>query len=192
MTRINPKDLKFKPVTAAEWADLVSLFGSRGACGGCWCMSWRVSRADFDAHKGESNKRSLKKLVDKNQVPGILAYIGNEPVGWCSVAPREEFIRLEQHRTLKRIDEQPVWSVVCLFVAKPYRNCGVSVGLLKAAAKYAQSRGAKIIEGYPTEPSKRLPDPFVWTGLVSAFQSAGFEEVARPAATRPIMRLILR
>jgi GNAT superfamily N-acetyltransferase len=188
MTHVNPKDLKFKPVTAAEWPDLVSLFGSRGACGGCWCMSWRLSRADFEAGKGNSNKRSLKGLVDKNRVPGILAYIGNEPVGGCSVAPREEFVRLEQHRTLKRIDDQTVWSVVCLFVAKPYRNCGVSVALLRAAANYAKSRGAKMIEGYPTEPSKRLPDPFVWTGLVSAFAKAGFKEVARPAATRPIMR----
>jgi GNAT superfamily N-acetyltransferase len=138
--------LKFKPVTPKEWPDLVSLFGSRGACGGCWCMSWRLSRADFDAGKGDSNKRSLKQLVDMTRIPGILTYAGNEPIGWCSIAPRQEFIRLEQHRTLKRIDDQPVWSVVCLFVAKPYRNRGVSVALLKAAVTYAQSRGATIVE----------------------------------------------
>jgi GNAT superfamily N-acetyltransferase len=188
MTRFESKDLKFKAVTAAEWPDLVALFGSRGACGGCWCMSWRLPRAEFDAGKGDSNKRAFKRLVDKGQVPGILAYLGKKPIGWCSVAPRKEFVRLEKHRTLKRIDDQPVWSAVCLFVARPFRNRGVSVALLRAAAGYAKSRGAKIIEGYPTQPSQRLPDPFVWTGLVSAFVEAGFKEVARPATTRPIMR----
>ncbi len=97
-------------------------------------------------------------------------------------------MRLENHRTLKRVDQEPVWSIVCLFVAKGYRRQGVSVALLKAAAEYARKHGAKIVEGYPTEPGKILPDPFVYTGLVSAFLRAGFREAARPARTRTIMR----
>jgi GNAT superfamily N-acetyltransferase len=86
-----------------------------------------------------------------------------------------------------------VWSVTCLFIARPYRRRGLSVELLKAASKYAARRGARILEGYPVEPKKgRLPDAFAWTGLVSAFRAAGFDEAARHSASRPIMRRVLR
>ncbi len=151
-------------------------------------MFWRQRKPDFVRNSGEPNKRALKRLVAKGVPTGVLAYSGTEPIGWCAVAPRQDLIKLEQHRTLKRIDDQPVWSIVCLFVAKPFRQQGVSVALLKAAADWASSQGAKIVEGYPTEPGKKLPDPFVYTGLASAFRKAGFKEVARPARTRPIFR----
>ncbi len=180
--------LAFHPLTPSRWPDFEKLFGRRGACSGCWCMWGRLSRADFNRNKGEANRRAMKRLVNAGRVPGLLAYAGREPVGWCSVAPRREFVRLETHRTLQPIDDQPVWSVVCLFVAKPWRRKGVSVALLKAAADYARKRGAKIVEGYPTEPAQTLPDPFIYTGVVSAFADAGFKEVARPARTRAIMR----
>ncbi len=188
MAAAQPARFAFHPLTSARWRDFEKLFGARGACGGCWCMSWRLSRADFDRNKGQPNRRAMKRLVDTGHIPGILAYAGREPIGWCSVAPRKDFLRLQTHRTLKAIDDQPVWSVVCLFVAKPWRKHGVSVALLKAASEYARKHGAKIVEGYPTDPGQTLPDPFVYTGLVSAFRSAGFEEVARPAKTRAIMR----
>ncbi|MFH2056016.1 MAG: GNAT family N-acetyltransferase [bacterium] len=183
----------FKPATAKLWSDLVQLFGERGACGGCWCMSWRLSSKEFDANKGAGNRRALKRIVDSGEVPGIIAYCDSEPVGWCSVAPRERFPRLARARTLKPIDDKPVWSVVCLFVLKGYRNQGVSVRLLKAAAEYVRLRGGKIVEGYPYDPKEgRWADPFVYTGLVSAFKRAGFKEVARPSTTRAIMRRVFR
>jgi GNAT superfamily N-acetyltransferase len=93
-------------------------------------------------------------------------------------------------RILKPVDDRPVWSVVCFFVAKPYRRRGLSTQLLDEAAKYARKRGARIVEGYPVEPKTetRSPDVFVWPGLASAFRKAGFEEVARRSPTRPIMR----
>jgi len=188
MKHAHDSRLAFHPLTPDRWKDLLALFGDRGACGGCWCMSWRLKRAEFARNTGEPNKRALKKLVEKEKPIGILAYAGTEPIGWCSVAPRQDFVRLELHRTLKRLDDQPVWSVVCLFVVKPWRRQGVSIALLNAAADWARSQGAEIVEGYPTEPGKDLPDPFVYTGLASAFRSAGFKEVARPARTRPIFR----
>ncbi len=184
--------LTFHELTTERWDELTELFGENGACGGCWCMAWRLSRKDFSTKKGEPNKRALKRLVAKGSPTGILAYAGDVPVGWCSVAPREHFLLLEKHRTLKRIDDQPVWSIVCLFVAKPFRRKGVSVALLRAAAEWAGTQGAQIVEGYPTEPAKTLPDPFLWTGLASAFRDAGFKEVARPARTRPVFRKNLR
>jgi predicted GNAT family acetyltransferase len=137
-------DLKFQPVTAKRWKDLVSLFGERGACGGCWCMWWRLSRSQFNKQKGEGNKKTLKKIVDAGEIPGILAYTEGEPIGWCSVAPRETFSTLERSRILKRVDEKPVWSVVCFFIAKPFRQKGVTVKLLKSAIEYAKKHGAKI------------------------------------------------
>jgi len=122
-------------------------------------------------------------------VPGILAYAGGEAVGWCSVAPRESLLRLEQARTLKRIDDKPVWAACCFFVRKDYRGKGLSVALLKAASRYVKSKGGRLLEGYPVDwGGQRWPASWGWTGFVRAFRRAGFKEVARPAKTRPIMR----
>jgi len=168
------------------------LFGPRGACAGCWCMYWRRTNAEYKKNQGEGNRRAMKSLIERGIVPGILAYDGDTPIGWCSVAPREQFVRFETSRTLKPIDAQPVWSIACLFVAKGYRRKGISAQLLEAAAAYARSQGAKILEGYPRDPSKQEADPFLWTGTVPAFVKAGFTEMARPSETRAIMRRELR
>ena len=181
--------LQFQALTPSRWHDLEKLFGERGACGGCWCMWWRMKRAEFKQKKDEKNKKAFKKIVASGEIPGIIAYVGGEPVGWCALAPREKYPLLENSRVLARIDDQPVWSVVCFFVAKPFRGKGVTGQLAKAAVAYARKRGAKIVEGYPVEPKKgRMPDPFVYTGLVSTFRSAGFVETLRRSETRPIMR----
>jgi GNAT superfamily N-acetyltransferase len=185
--------LEFHPVTPDRWRDLEKLFGERGACGGCWCMWWRLRRSEFDQKKGSGTKWALKKLIATGQVPGLLAYAGGVPVGWCSVAPRRDFSALERSRILKPVDDQPVWSVVCFFVAKPFRRKGVTHQLLTAAVEYARDKGAKIIEGYPVEPKAgSAPDVFVFTGLASAFRKAGFVQVARRSETRPIMRYTIQ
>ena len=185
-------NLEFHPVTVKRWKDLESLFGERGACGGCWCMWWRMVRSEFNKKKGLGNKKALKKVIDSGEIPGILAYDNSGPIGWCSVAPREKFSTLERSRILQRVDEKPVWSVVCFFVAKTLRRKGVTIALLKAALEYAKKRGAKIVEGYPVDPKKgKTPDVFAYTGLASAFRQAGFVEVLRRSETRPIMRYFI-
>jgi len=182
-------NLNFHPLTPVRWTDLEKLFGEHGACGGCWCMWWRLTRTQFNKQKGKANKKALKKIVASGQVPGIIAYDHQEPVAWCSVAPRETYNSLERSRTLKRIDDKPVWSVVCFFVAKSHRNKGLMIRLLRAAIDYARQRGGKTLEGYPVDPQKgRLPDPFAYTGLLRSFLKAGFTEVLRRSKTRPIMR----
>ena len=184
--------MEFHPVTPEYWKDLEALFGERGAYGSCWCMWWRMKRSEFDKQSGAEKKQGLKDVVDANQVPGILAYANGEPVAWCSVAPREGFASLERSPTLKRVDEEPVWSIVCFFVAKPYRRQGLMVTLLKAAIDYAKAHGAKIVEGYPIEPKHdHLPEVSSFTGLVSAFQEVGFVEVLRRSEKRPIMRYFI-
>lgn len=183
--------LTFHPLTADRWHDFELLFGKNGACGGCWCMAWRLVPKEFKQQQGDSNRRAMKKIVSTRTPPGVLAYDGKEPVGWVAIAPREMFVRLEGSKVLAPVDDKPVWSIMCFFIRKDHRRQGLSVELLKAAGKFAKKNRAKIVEGYPQDLKKDLPAPFVWTGLTSAFRSAGFEEVARRSATRPIMRLCL-
>lgn len=156
-------------------------------------MTWRQSRGEFVANSGDANKKKFRAIVKRGAEPGVLAYDGDEPVGWCAVAPREQFPRLNNSRVWKAIDDQPVWSITCLFVKKAYRNLGLSAQLLDAAAKHAKKHGAKIVEGYPQDlKGGRLPDAFVWTGLFPAFVKSGFDEVARRSRTKPIMRRKLK
>lgn len=184
--------LSFHAVTRKRWVDLERLFGEKGACGGCWCMSWRLSRSQFNKQKGDGNKRALKAIVDSGEIPGLLTYSDGEPIAWCSVAPREAFPALERSRVLKQVDDKKVWSIVCFFVAKPFRHKGITVELLKTAVEYINDRGGNIVEGYPVEPKQdKTPDVFAYTGLASAFRKAGFEEVIRRSETRPIMRYVI-
>jgi GNAT superfamily N-acetyltransferase len=188
-----PGELGSHPLTPRRWPDLEALFGERGACGGGWCMFWRQTRAEYEKSKGAGNRRAFKRIVELGKVPGILAYAGGAPVGWCAVAPRTDYSTLERSRVLAPVDEQPVWSVPCFFVARPFRRQGLTVELLRAAVEFAPKKGAKIIEGYPVEARKgKLPDVFAYTGLPSAFRKAGFVEALRRSPTRPIMRYFVK
>lgn len=184
--------LRIRPLRRSDWPTLVALFGARGACGGCWCMWWRLPRSQYNRQKGAGNRRAMKRLVDSRDAPGILAYRQGEPVGWCAVAPRQAYPVLARSRTLKPIDASPVWSVVCLFIRKDCRRQGVSVELLRAAARYVANRGGSLLEGYPIVPrTGQVPDAFAWTGLVSSYHRAGFTDCAAPSPTRRIVRLEL-
>ena len=181
--------IAFRPLTAARWPDVVRLFGPRGACAGCWCMYWRRKRSEYERGKGAGNRSAFRKIVRSGEAPGLLAYDGSEPVGWCALAPRESYPVLANSRILRPVDDEPVWSVTCLFVRRDHRRSGVMLALLRAAVDHVGRRGGRVVEGYPIEPAKGdIPAAFAWTGLASAFRKAGFEEVARRSATRPIMR----
>lgn len=181
------------PVTPGRWDDLETLFGPRGAYSGCWCMWWRLSRSQFQKNAGEGNRQALKALVDSGQVPGLLAYAGGQPIAWCSVGPRETYPALQRSRTLKRVDDQPVWSIVCFFVARPFRGRGLMAQLLTAAVAYAAGKGARIIEGYPVEPRESgLRSYEGYTGVISAYRRAGFVEVLRRSEGQAIMRYSVR
>ncbi len=183
----------FYPVTKKRWKDFERLFGEKGACAGCWCMYWRIRRKEYDSLRGAGTKRRMHNLIENGTVPGILAYENKRPVGWCSVASRDDFPVLENSRVLKKIDSKPVWSVVCFYINKNFRKKGLTVELLNAAKKYVKIKKGRIIEGYPLEPkSGKTADAFAWTGLASAFLKAGFKEVERRSETRPIMRFFIK
>jgi GNAT superfamily N-acetyltransferase len=183
-------ELEFCPVTSERWQDLERLFGRHGAHGGCWCMWWRLKRSEFAKQTGEQRKQGLKAIVDAGEIPGLLAYANGEPIAWCSIGPRERFTALERSRKLKRVDDQPVWSIVCFFVAKPFRGKGLMGRFLKAAVDYAKEHGAKRVEGYPIEPTKRLSGYSGYTGVASSFRKAGFVELLRRSEHQPIMRYL--
>ena len=181
--------LTVHPLTPQRWADFAALFGERGACGGCWCMLWRLPRKQFDAQKGDGNRDAMRALVDAGVTPGLLAYRGRTAVGWLSLGPRPDFPALARSRLLRPIDDVPVWSVTCLFVHRDHRRTGVSVALLRAAIAWVKRQGGQCVEGYPQEPRHgAMADVFAWTGLAAAFRAAGYHEVARPSPTRPILR----
>jgi len=186
------KSFEAHPLTPDRWNDFETLFGAKGACGGCWCMFPRLRRSEYERLKGEGNRRAMKKLVDSGRIPGILGYVEGKPVAWCSIEPRESIGSLARSRILApvpSVDDVPVWSIVCLFIEKSRRGRGLSTRMIEAAVLYAKSRGAAIVEAYPVEPKKTpMPAVFAYPGLASAYLAAGFREVARRSETRPIMR----
>ena len=118
------------------------------------------------------------------QAGGCSRYDGHEPVGWCSIAPRETCEALERYKALPRIDAAPVWSVVCFFVVRRYRGQHLMVGLLKAGLDYARSMGARSVEGYPVDPGRL----YTYMGSPATFRSAGFRDVAPSGQGRRIVR----
>lgn len=182
------KSLEFHPLIPERWNELERLFGKRGASGGCWCMWWRQTWAEFNRQRGEPNRIAFKTIVESGTVPGLLAYSDGEPVGWCAVEPRDSYPALDRFRALARVDCEPVWSIPCFYVARNFRGRGLMPELLAAAINWAGRHGARIIEAYPIEPKDNLKNSTFYTGVVPVFQRAGFVEVCRRSKRRPIMR----
>lgn len=179
----------FRPVTRELWDDFERLFSHPGVQNGCWCMYWRIKRAEFQQQYGQANKKAMKRIICSDRIPGILAYHKGAPVGWCSVAPREDFPVLDRSPVLKRIDDEPVWSITCFYISKKYRHLNLTRGLLQAAVRYARKQGAKIIEAYPIRPEgMKDPRPELYRGVFSTFTEAGFSIAAQRTRQRPIMR----
>ncbi len=191
---LNNARLEIIPATADRWNDLELLFGKYGASAGCWCMFWRLPFKEFNQIEGEGTRAALKELTGRKLAPGLLAYIDGEPIGWCSMGPREDFRGLERSRTLKRVDDQPVWSIVCFFIKRAYRQKGVMAALLKGAVAYAGEHGAKVVEGYPVDlrshllAGRKLTGSRGYMGIASVFRAAGFKKVADASETQLIMR----
>jgi len=164
--------------------------GEKGGCGGCWCMAFRLSPKEFAANKYDGNKKRMKKLIDENKPTGLIASVNNEPVGWIAVAPREDYIKIENSRSFKRIDDKPGWSITCFFVKKEFRRQNLSHKLIKGVIDYAIKKKIKTLEAYPAIPySDKVSPPFLWVGILSAFLKNGFTVVKQSSKSRAMVRL---
>lgn len=178
-----------RPVTEDRWGDLVQVFGDNGAYSGCWCMWFRQTSREYEAHHGDDNREQFRELVEKGREPGLLAYRDGEPIAWVSVAPRREFGRLLRSPLLAaQREDEDVWSVVCAYVPRAHRGQGILPRLIAGARDHAVERGAQTVEGYPLVGNERVRAADLYVGTVSAFRAAGFQEVGQPSPTRRIMR----
>ena len=178
---------EFHPVTPERLCDLASFGESHGKFRYCSCMRWRMRSTEFQRSTKEVRVAAIEAIVRNGMPIGVLGYELGKPVGWCSVAPRETYEALERYRDLPRLDDSDVWSVVCFFVDRRARHQGMMVGLLKAAVAYALSKGARIVEGYPVDPSARL---YTYMGSPATFQASGFRDVTPDGHGRRVMRFI--
>jgi GNAT superfamily N-acetyltransferase len=158
-------------------------------------MFFRQTSAEYSAKSGAENRGEMKRLVERNKVPGLIAYVDDEPAGWVSVAPRTQFGRVERSPLFKRDEVTPrVWSIVCFFVHRAHRGHGVASALVSGAVDYAVKKGAAEIEGYPFDPAHKAKwnSAEAYIGTVEMFAAAGFKEVARPKPARPLMRYYVK
>ncbi|HXX29419.1 MAG TPA: GNAT family N-acetyltransferase [Myxococcaceae bacterium] len=184
--------LEIRDLRPELWPELEALFGKNGACGGCWCMFWRLEQGErYSALQGPALKRRFKARVKRGDVLGAIAFADGEPAGWVTYGPRLSFPRLARARTLACDDADRVWSVPCFFVRRGFRGRGVASALLAHALGRMAERGAPLVEAYPVKPTRDgrpMPDAFAYTGTVAMFDRAGFTLAGSTAHARARMR----
>jgi GNAT superfamily N-acetyltransferase len=163
--------LRVAPVTPETWADFARLFSARGAPHYCWCTVYRFTDAHVGAH--DRRRELMRGLVAGGTPVGVLAYDGDEPVGWCSVAPRESYVKLARSRTMPRVSEAPTWTVLCFFVPRARRGQGITRALLEGGVRLARAGGAREIEGYPHDTAGISA---THRGRSEVFAAAGFQQ----------------
>jgi GNAT superfamily N-acetyltransferase len=184
--------LETRELTPELWPAFEELFGKNGACGGCWCMSWRTGNGEKWADvKGALAKERMRELVSRGEAKGILAFSGKEPVGWCTFGKRLDFPKLARARSLACEDADRVWSLPCFFVRRGHRGQGIATALLSHALAALEKEGATLAESYPSKPypeGQRTPDAFAWTGTRSLFEKAGFAIAGNEDGSKQRMR----
>jgi GNAT superfamily N-acetyltransferase len=189
-TRPRPS-IEVAPVTPDRWPDVVDLFTRKGPRGGtpitdgCWCQFWLLRGKEASDKWGAPGRRRLQQEVKRGSEPGLLAYVDGVPVGWCRIGPREMFDRLEKSATLRRVDDEPVWSVVCFYVHPTAKRMGVARALLAGAEALAAKHGARLVEAYPVGPKQINLDAY--TGYQPMYTAAGYDTVRR-AGRRTVVR----
>jgi GNAT superfamily N-acetyltransferase len=185
-------EVQIKELSPELWHDFEKLFGSNGACGGCWCMSWRIEKHEkWKDIKGDIAKKRMQEMIATGKARGLLAYVGDEPVGWCSFDRRTEYSRLDRAPSLKCDDAEQVWSIPCFFIKRGYRGKSIGTMLMQQALKSIAGHGGKVAEGYPASPLKngeRTPDAFAWTGTLRMFEKNGFAKADAKSTGKIRMR----
>lgn len=187
--------LDVRPATQERFGDLATVLGPKDPdAKACWCLSYRLSGGDQRLKNGTSRKEVMRELCAAPVPPGVLGYLEDEVVGWCSVNPRSNYHRLVHSRVIPAVDDRPVWSVTCFVVRTGFRRQGVAVELLEGAVTFAREQWATILEGYPADNAdKRLSGAFAYTGTRSLFERVGFAVVANTSSTTGgVPRVVMR
>jgi len=189
-------DIEIRSLKTTDWPNIEALFGDNGACGGCWCMAWRLPRGGklYEENKGAPNRRRFRQLVAEGSAHGLLAFDAGIAIGWCSVGPKSEFPKLENSRVLKVPPLGNDWAVLCFYIQRSYRGRRVATKLLNEAVNYARLNDATILDGFPVRhgKGKLLPDTFAWTGVPELFESCGFQHIPREGIDRPLYRMEIK
>jgi GNAT superfamily N-acetyltransferase len=186
-------DVTVVPATPDRWDDIALLLdGSEDR--GCWCQPWRGSAGGYGTAEPGSRPAALRAQLELPVPPGFVAYLGDEPVGWCGVAVRTEAPRLVHSRTIPAIDDRPVWAIGCFRVRVGYRRRGVARALLEHVVEAARAAGAPGVEAYPIDPAgTRVDVAFAFVGIASMFDAAGFRRVLQTDAhSAGLPRLLVR
>ncbi|GAA0936534.1 GNAT family N-acetyltransferase [Nonomuraea longicatena] len=183
-------DFTTAPLTPDTWQDFEQVMGPNGGARGCWCMHWRLSFGECAAGAGDGNRDALHERATRRPPPGLVCYLGGEPVGWVGIGERAEYPRLRRSPVTKALDTAPVWVITCLFVRRGHRNRGLQTKMITAACDFAADNGRHTVEGFPVDPApgRIAGADNAMTGIASAFREAGFTEVARRKHDRPAMR----
>jgi GNAT superfamily N-acetyltransferase len=183
--------MRIVPVGAENFDDLTTVFGTRGPAARCWCQRYKLRpREAFSKFPAEERMCRLRE----QETTGLLAYLDDEPVGWCAVEPRVAYEALLRNnrvpwegRDEDKADDS-VWAVTCLFTRAGFRRAGVSYALARAAVDHARAGGARALEAYPMTTGDALAEE-LHVGSAGAFAAAGFTEVSRPTVRRAVMRI---
>lgn len=192
---MNYEPLRVVPASDTCWPDVDTVLGERGDSAQCWCQWFKLSSSEYKETPTAELKERLHEQVAGVPSPGVLAFLGDEPVGWCAVEQRSHYPVLARSRVVRAAGpaDPAHWAVTCFVVRMGFRGRGVARTLLRGAIEHAGANGARVIDGYPVDPAVRpsLTSAEKYHGTVTLFESAGFAVIARPSATRAIMRLEL-
>ena len=200
MSEAEPSLQEALTTAAADWPDVERLFGVRGEPSRCWCRFFALTGSRWDASTPEQRKGQLRARFDDGEpAPGVLAFRGGAPVGWCAVEPRDCYPRVLRSKVLTgagaEVARDPadgtVWSVTCFVVAPGQRRSGVARALLAAAVGHAFGHGASVVEGYPVDPRQRpkAGPSDLYHGTLGLFLAAGFKVVSDAVPGRAVVRL---
>jgi GNAT superfamily N-acetyltransferase len=176
------------PVTPDRFEDFAAIVNPTGRDKHCWCLSHRLRAKDIEELGGGNRETAMRKLCERDNPPGVIAYRDGEPVGWCSIGPRAEIPLLAASKLIRPVDEVPVWSIVCVVVRSGHRKQGVTAHLLEGAVQYAASRGAPAIEAHPVDPVGRMDTTMAFIGPRSMFEQSGFRAIGITYAVASRMR----
>jgi GNAT superfamily N-acetyltransferase len=153
----------------------------RGSWGvGCWCMFPRLGGAEGQRMGNKQRRAAMTKLACRRRAPGLLAFDGDEAVGWIAIAPRTEYRRIEASRATPRVDDEAVWVIPCITVRPSARGRGIALAMIRAAVAFAGKHGAPAVEAYPRAGTQRTKDDNAYFGTEPLFRRAGFKVVRKP------------